>query len=198
MKKLGTFFLLVAAVLFSVTTNATGLLTVNVIPGTNARALVSVENSNNSRMSVEVKNADGDMVYYRSVKPSGETFRKMYDFSNLVDGTYTFKVALGKESEINTLNIKDGKAQITKTQEELAPYFAMNGDKLELSYLNFAQKGLTVKVYDNFSNDLLFEENLAPEFAINKAYDFSKLMVGKYTAVLETNDNSYNYNINLK
>ena len=198
MKKTGTIILLLVAVLLSVTSKATGFLTVNVIPGSNERALVSITNGNSDRLMVEVKNSSGTVVYFRSIKTQGNAYNKMYDFSNLEDGSYSFKVSLGGESEVNTLTINDGEAQITKTQEELAPYFSLKGDKLELSYLNFAQNSLILKVYDNFTNDLLYEENIAPNFVVNKAWDFSKLMVGKYTAVLETNDNSYTCNINLK
>lgn len=198
MKKTGTFILLLAAVLLSVTSKATGLLTVNVIPGFNERALVSIASGNSDKLMVEVKNSSGTVVYFRSIKTQGTVYSKMYDFSNLEDGSYSFKVTLGGESEVNTLNINDGRAQITKTPEELAPYFSLKGEMLKLSYLNFNQKGLILKVYDNFTNDLLYEESIAPDFVVNKAWDFSKLMVGKYTAVLETNDNSYTCNINLK
>lgn len=198
MKKTGTIILLFVAVLLALTSNATGLLTVNVIPGSNQRALVSIANGNSDKLMVEVKNSSGMVVYFRSIKPQGNAYNKMYDFSNLEDGSYSFKVTLGGESEMNTLNVNGGKAQITKTQEELAPYFSLKGDRLELSYLNFAQNGLILKVYDNYTNDLLYEESIAPNFVINKAWDFSNLMVGKYKAVLETKDNSYTCNINLK
>ncbi len=198
MKKLETIVLLIAAVFFSVTSNASGFLTVNVIPGNNERALVSIANAGNNKFSVEVKDSFGDMVYYRNVKSSGDNFQKTYDFSKLEDGTYKFTVTLGGETEVSTLNVKDGKAKITEEQKTLAPYFAIKGDQLEISYLNFAQKGLKFKVYDDFTNELLFEENLSPDFAVHKAYNVSKLMNGKYTAVLETNDNTYDYNIRLK
>lgn len=198
MKRTGTIILLLAAVFLTVTSKASGLLTVNVIPGINERAFVSIANGNSNKLMVEVKNSSGTVVYFRSLKTQGNTFSKTYDFSNLEDGAYSFKVSFGGETHLSTLSINDGKAQISKSQEETAPYFTLNGDKLELSFLNFTQKELKLKVYDNFSNDLLYEENLAPNFVVNKAWDFSGLMMGKYTAVLETNDNSYTCNINLR
>ena len=98
MKKLGTIFLLIAVVLLSGTSNASGLLTVKIIPGTNQRALVSIVNLNNNKFSVEVKNSFGDLVYYHNVKSSGDPFHKTYDFSKLQDGTYTFTVTLKLKS----------------------------------------------------------------------------------------------------
>ena len=60
----------------------------------------------------------------------------------------------------------------------------MKDNRLELSFLNFEQKGMKLMVYDNVSNDLLYEENLKPDFVVNKVYDFSKLRNGQYKAGL--------------
>ena len=197
MKKLGTILLLLSVVLFSGTSMAEGILSVNVIPGTNQRAVVSIVDAVGSKFNIEVTDSNGDLVYFKRVKSPEVSFEKMYDFSNLADGIYTFKVKTEKETEINTLEVKGGNAKIYNQQEDLKPYFALKGKFLELSYLNFAEKGMQLKVYDNLTSDLIFEKKLQPDFVVLKALDFSKLRKGKYTAVLESNDNAYEHVIEL-
>ena len=185
MKKLRFGLMLLLVVLVSGSTMAMGILNVNIIPGKSERALVNISNAENNKYEIVVSDSNGDVVYVTRKKSPSENFSKIYDFSNLEDGRYTFSVKLGNETKLNKIIVKDGKAEIVGQEEQIAPYFKMDGKLLEFSFLNFTQKGMKLYVYDN-DNDLIYKENLNPVFALHQAIDLSKLDPGTYNAVLES------------
>jgi len=104
---------------------------------------------------------------------------------------------MGNETELTNIAVNNGKAKIVGQEEQIAPYFKLDGKVLDLTYLNFTKKGMKLMVYNNGTDDLVFNENLAPTFSFHQALDLSKLGPGSYDAVLESSDNSYSYNIRL-
>ncbi|WP_167616297.1 hypothetical protein [Maribellus sediminis] len=197
MKNLKKTMLLLVTILASGSVMATGLLNVSVIPGKNEKALVSVSDNNGDRCMVEVTDVNGEMVYTHHIKHPGDSYEKLYDFSKLDDGNYTLSVILGDETLLSSMNIQNGNVQISGQKEELKPYFKLNGNELELTFLNFEKQDVKFQLYDDGTNELVFENDLANDFSINKEIDLSKLNAGDYNAVLETGDQLYNYAFHL-
>lgn len=197
MKKLSKALLLLAAVLSSGSLMAAGLLDVNVIQGSNEKAVVSVANGGNEKCVVEVADPNGELVYYRHLKNSGNSYSEKFDFSGLADGNYTLSVKLGDETEVNSLRVKNGDVQITNQEEEIAPYFAMKGNLLEVNFLDFSKKAVKLKVYDDETDQLIYSTALNSDFTVNKAFDLSKFDHGRYDAVLENGDQVYDYEFKL-
>ncbi|MFV0589889.1 MAG: hypothetical protein ACK5M7_00770 [Draconibacterium sp.] len=108
-----------------------------------------------------------------------------------------FWIKLEDETEINTLQIKDEHAQITNQEEEISPKFAVKGNLLEINYLDFSKTGMKLDVYDDETNQLLYSQNLDPEFTGHKVYDLSEFNPGKSDAVLENGDQAYDFSFSL-
>lgn len=197
MKNLRRGLMLFLVVLASGSTMAMGIITVNVIPGKSEKALVSILDAADSKYTVELKDANDELVYYKHAKAPTMNYKKEFDFSNLENGKYTFEIKLGDDTELNKLVVNNGNVQIVDQEEQIAPFFKLNGNLLELSYLDFTNKDMKFKLYDEVTNDLVFEEKIDPEFVVEKAFDLSKLDRSKYDAVLESSDNVYNYEIAL-
>lgn len=51
----------------------------------------------------------------------------------------------------NSLRVSNGKVEVIKQRKEIEPFFALKGDRLELSWLNFANEDAKLLIYSNNS-----------------------------------------------
>jgi hypothetical protein len=198
MKNLKTVLGIVALVFISGAVLATGNLKVNIIPGENEEAVVHIKNATHSMYEVELKNDEGNVVFYKETKTPSKLYSQAYNFSMVEDGEYFMQVKVGSEKEVFTLNISNGKVEVLDQRKVVEPFFTMQGKKLELSYLNFAQEDLRLLVYNNYTRELLYEKELEPGFAVHFALDFSKLRSGRYDAILAGENEFYEYEVAIK
>lgn len=197
MKNFKKVMLLLVTILASGSVMATGLLNVSVIPGKNEKALVSVSDNEGDRCMVEVADANGEMIYWHHIKHPGDSYHKIYNFSKLDDGNYTLSVKLGNETIENAMTVKDGNVQLSDQKEMVTPYFILKGNELDFTFLNFEKQDVKFLLYNDGSNQLVYENNLANDFTIKKEVDLSKLKSGNYNAVIEAGDQLYNYEFHL-
>lgn len=198
MKNLKRNLMAIALVMFSGALMATGNLKLNIVPAENNKAVVNISNAAQSRFEIELKNESGEMIYYKQTSSPLTSYSKMYDFTMLEDGYYTFEVKVNNEKEVADLSINNGKVLVLDSRKEVEPYFTMKENRLEISYLNHAKEVLDIYVYDKKTNELLYEKKLEPSFAVNYGLDFSKLNKGKYDAVLAGENNFYEYEVTVK
>ena len=193
MKNLKTSIAGLVLVLISGAVMATGNLKVDVIPADKKKTLVHAVNSDKSKFEIDIKNEKGEIVYYKmTVKPETE-YAKYYNFSALRSGIYTITVKVDDELMESTLKIDHGQVELIKQKKEIQPYFTLNGNCLEVSWLNFAQEDSRLQIFDK--KGLLFEKTLDRQFTVNTALDLSQLTRGEYTAVLITGNNYYEYSV---
>ncbi len=193
MKNLKTSIAGLVLVLISGAVMATGNLKVDVIPADKKKTLVHAVNSDKSKFEIDIKNEKGEIVYYKmTVKPETE-YAKYYNFSALRSGIYTLTVKVDDELMESTLKIDHGQVELIKQKKEIQPYFTLNGNCLEVSWLNFAQEDSRLQIFDK--KGLLFEKTLDRQFTVNTALDLSQLTRGEYTAVLITGNNYYEYSV---
>ena len=198
MKNLKSNLMAIALVLVSGALMATGNLKVNIIPAENNKAMVNISNAAQSQFEIELKNEFGEMIYYNQTNSPVGSYTKMYDFTMLENGNYTFEVKINNEKQVTDLLIANGKVVVKKSRKEIEPFFNMNENRLEISYLNFTQEAMNLHVYDKSTNELLYKKKLEPSFAVNYGLDFSKLNKGKYDAVLAGNNNFYEYEVTIE
>jgi hypothetical protein len=196
MKSLKSFYLGVALLLVSGAAIASGNLKVHIASACFNQAVVEISNVAESRYEIELKNESGDIVYYKMTTSPSKTYAKQYDLSRLENGKYNLTVAVNQEKIENTLKINNGQVEVINQNKEVAPFFTVKENRLELSWLNFELENPKVLFYDN--NTLLFEKELDSDFAVNYALDFSKLKRGDYNAVLVTGTNHFEYPVTIK
>lgn len=197
MKRLNKILLTVALALSAGAVMATGNLSVNISEGEGAEAHVRVTNAVESQFEMEIRNTNNDIIYYKQIQQPLKLVLNTFDFSQLSNGEYTLSVKLDNEQNVTTLAVKDGDVKVVDQMKQVDPYFGMNNDQLNISYLNHAAGDVKLYLYDERNNKLVHEDELGSEFAVNHAIDLSKLDDGSYEAVLVSNNGTYEYEITL-
>ena len=195
MKKLKTTLVLLALIILSDTAMATGNLKVNVTPVKSEKAVVNVSSTAQSHFEIELRNNAGNLIFYKETYSPSKSYNKLYDFSNLEEGLYTFKVKLDKEVSTSNLSINKGEVTIVSARKDAEPYITLKNNKLKLSFLNFENENVKLYLYDNSTNELILEKDLRSDFAINYGLDFTQVKNGNYDAVLTSENKYYKYSI---
>lgn len=185
-----------ALVLVSGAVMATGNLQVEILQAKKENTVVQISNNDKSIFEIELKNNDGNIIYYKRTDSPTAVCRQYFDFSRIADGQYHLTVSVDSEKKENTLKINNGQVDLVNQRKELEPYFTVRDNRLELSFLNYELENVNLMVYKN--DELLYEKNLEPQFAVNYGLDLSNLNAGNYNAVLSTENSTYNYPISKK
>jgi len=197
MKNLKIGLMLFLVVLASGITMAKGVLKVEVIPGENEKTLVDVLLAPDSKFEVILTDSKGNVVYNESEESDSFDYKRAFDFSNLDNGKYSFEVNLGDETQVNDLVVKDGNVQIVGKEEQISPYFTLNGKFLKFTFPNSTENSARLLLYNNDSNHWIFQERLLPEYNISQELNLSKLNPGSYKAEIICGEETYDYSFNL-
>jgi len=189
--------MLFAFVAFANTLMAGGNLKVNILPLNSESAVVAISTVDAANLQISIENEKGEKVYYKETDADSKDYRKVFDFSNLEEGSYKLTVnANGLTSErAFTIDKKDNIA-VGKEKNLMEPYFAYKNGVLKVSYLNFPEEKMSLDFYAN--NDLVYSKQIGNKFNVLEGFDLSKLEKGTYQVVLSTDSKSYSYDLDLK
>ncbi|MGV8091995.1 MAG: hypothetical protein AB2L24_09050 [Mangrovibacterium sp.] len=176
---------------------ATGNLRVDILPLNAERAVVAISSSAESSFEISIENSVGEIVYYKETEGKMADYRKVYDFSKLEDGKYTLIVNIDGATTKRDFNI-DSKnmIQVGKMKSIVEPYFAFNDDVLRVAYLNYPGEKMDLLIYDG--DDLIYNKALENTFSVNEGLNLSKLKAGNYQVVLATDDQVFDYTVEVK
>ena len=194
MKKIKIGLMLFLGVLASGSLMAMGTLRVDIIPGTRDKAQVDVLEAPDSQVKVELKDSNGNIIFADNEEPLTADYKKLYDFSKLSNGKYTFEVKQGDETEMDNVVVNNGNVQILGQEEQIAPDFKSDGKFLELTFPNTTHQSARLLLYRNASNKMVFQETLDPQYDIQQTLNLAGLKTGHYKAVLISDGSTYNYN----
>ncbi len=125
-------------------------------------------------------------------------YANTYDLSGLSNGRYKYTVRLGDETETACLKVKKGKAEVMDQRKDVKPCFAMDGERLKVSFLNFEREKILLLVCDNKTREVLFCKGFDQDFLIQHALNFSELEKGSYEAILATRNENYTFEVNVE
>ena len=91
------------------------------------------------------------------------------------------------------MDIKDGIVSIQQEKKELDPYFSYANNIVKVSYLNFENKDVLVKVYNK--RKMIFSKDIGDEFRINRAINLSNLETGDYDIMLANNNKEFWFSV---
>jgi len=172
----------VLAVLIAAIGFATEKVKMNVIPLGSEKALVAFNAENPTNFEVTIKNDLSEMVYYYKSKKAEQAYREKFDFSNLDDGKYFLCVNYGNKSLNSELTVTKKEVQAGPVYQSMEPYFSQKGNKLNVSFLNSAQKPVYINIYRD--EEHVTGAKLGRDFTIQKCVNLSNLEEGKYKVVL--------------
>ena len=194
MKTMKTLLASVIAGLIGTSAMASGNLKVNMTTGSKDLAEIEITNVKLSTFEIDVKDQNGEIIFYKETKAPASNYKRNYDFSRLEDGTYFFTVKIDDEVKETKFNIERGRVNVLETKKMVDPVFVMNNKQLKMSYLNFAQENTKVFVYDRFRTTL-YEKDLKSDFVTQHGIDFSKLPRGSYEVVLASGNAVHSYDV---
>ena len=192
MKKLRISLMLFLGVLAS--SSIMGAIRVNIVPGESERAQVDVLEAPNSQFTTELKDSNGNVIFADNKEVSSLDFEKIYDFSKLPNGKYTFEVKQGDEMEYDNLIVKNGNVQVLGQEDQISPDFKLDGKYLDFTFPNTTENSARLLLYDNDAKKWIFQETLDPEFDVQQSLNLAGLHTGHYKAVLISDDTTYDYN----
>jgi len=184
---------LFALVAFANTLFASGNLKVNILPLNAEKAVVAISTLSNSNFNITIADDKGQIVYYQENSNSGENYRKVYNFSDLEDGTYKLTVVSDDLTTERQFEKSHRMINVGEEKTTIEPYFGYDDGILRCTYLNFTKEDMTIHFFKN--NELLYTKNIGKGFNVQEAMNLSKLGKGNYEAVLYAGVKQFTYPI---
>jgi hypothetical protein len=186
---LTTLALFIAAISF-----ATDLPKMNVNANDAGKLAVSFESPTASPVELMISDRDGVILYSWKSKMPETKINKMYDLTELEDGTYNFCVNYGGKSINREVCIKSKNITVGPSVQLNEPFFNFKNDRLNVSFLNLAQKNVYLNIYKDGEHYAGF--TLGKNMDIQKCFDFSTAKKGNYEVVLTDFFKEHHYAVN--
>ncbi len=196
MKTMLKITFLFALVAVANTLFATGNLKLNMIALKNEKAMVAISALENSNFNITITNDKGQIVYYQENSDPASVYHKVYNFSELEDGSYKMKVVSSDLSTERDFQKSHGKIKVGEEMTRIEPFFGYENNLLKCSFLNFMNEDVTLHFYNN--DQQVFYKKIGKEFNVQQALNLSKLGKGTYEAVLTAGDKQYSYPIEIQ
>lgn len=195
MKTILKVILMFAFVVFANTLFASGNLKVNIFPLSSEKAVVAISSLTGSNLKISIVDEKGSIVYFKETTDFQNNYRKVFDFSDLEEGTYQLSVHSNDLTTKCTFNIDRNEIKVGEEKTMIEPFFGYENGILKYTFLNFQKENVTLYFYDK--NQMIFSKKIGRNFNIFEALNLSKLDKGYYLAVLSTGDKDYRYNIKI-
>ena len=193
MKTINALSFLAATTLLSQFALASGTFRINLVPKTEAKALLEISNTDAHKYEINISNSSGEMVYYHETQESLTNHSKLFDFSQLEHGLYKVEVKIDGASNEQLLTIGKSGIEVGNPVKKTDPLFSFSDNILKLSYLNYNNNQMVLHIYSK--NSLVWNKEINDEFAVQKGFDLSKLKRGDYKIVFASGEDIYEYNL---
>lgn len=165
-----------------------------VIANDSKEILVSFESATASPIEIMITGKENEILYdWQSETPQTEV-NKRFNLSDVGYGTFTISVNHDLKSINREICIKRDEIVIGPSVQLLEPFFCYKNDKVNVSFLNVANKKVFLNVYKDGEHYNGF--TLGKDMDIQKCIDFSKADKGKYEIVLTDYFKEHYYSIN--
>lgn len=195
MKTILKVTIMFAFVAFANTLFASGNLVLNIFPLSSEKAVVAISSFPDSNLKISVEDRKGRIIYYKETSDPNSSYKKIFDFSDLEEDTYTLSVVCDGITAERSIKISNRDIQVGEEKTMIEPYFGYENGILKCSYLNFSKDNLTLNFYEN--NQLIYSKNIGCNFNIIEALGLSKLKKGNYVAILAAGEKEFSYNFNI-
>ena len=168
--------------------------TVPVIPmDISGKAVVKVVAVTNQLGSVSISDAKGINLNTYWLKP-GDSSSRLFDFSDLENGIYTFNVKSDMMNTTTKVLVEDSYVEVISNVVEYKPLFIVDGKELKVNYINTDLEDMQLSIES--SDRIYFAEEEGNSLRLQKIFDISKIILipgEEYYAKLVVGDKSYYY-----
>jgi hypothetical protein len=159
-----------------------------------SKLAVSFESPTASPVELLICDRDGVVLYnWKSEMPEAK-ISKMYNLSELGDGTFNICINYGGKSINREVCIKGKNVTVGPSVQLIEPFFNYKNDRLNVSFLNVAQKNVFLNIYKDGEHYAGF--TLGKNMDIQKCFDFSTAKKGNYEVVLTDYFKEHHYAVN--
>ncbi|MCK3683631.1 hypothetical protein [Maribellus sp. YY47] len=162
--------------------SATDFPKMNVVQVEKDKAMLAYSASTATPLEITLTNSDGEILYFNCTNERYREYKKLFDFSKIGDGDYCLSVNFGNQSVSRSLSINHNKMEVGPPQKCYVPCFNLNGNQLDISFLNTGMKQVYVNIYHN--GEHIEEAKLGRDLAIQKRLDLKRLRPGEYLVVV--------------
>lgn len=157
------------------------------------QAIFTVINQSEAYFEISILTENDEIVYYKQSDKPLANYQKIFDFKDLENGDYLFKLKVNNVSTGKKFRIRTNKIYMGESKEIIEPHFDFDGKDLKLSFLNTDKENFKIKIYNDY--ELIYHTKIGNEFALNAGYNLSKLDAGNYKVVLTSNEKEFVYRI---
>lgn len=196
MKTMFKVTLVFALFLAAHTVWASGNLSVNIQPISAEKVVVAISSLTESNLKITVEDQKNRIVYYNETSEPKGDYRKIFDFSELENGSYKLSVVSKNLTAEREFQISKGEVKVGKEKTTLEPFFGYEDGLLRYSYLNFDNENVTMYFLDK--NDLIYSKEIGNTFNVNEALNLSKLKKGDYSVILSAGEKEFTYQVDIR
>jgi hypothetical protein len=196
MKTMFKVTLVFALFLAAHTVWASGNLSVNIQPISAEKVVVAISSLTESNLKITVEDQKNRIVYYNETSEPKGDYRKIFDFSELENGSYKLSVVSKNLTAEREFQISKGEVKVGKEKTTLEPFFGYEDGLLRYSYLNFDNENVTMYFLDK--NDLIYSKEIGNTFNVNGALNLSKLKKGDYSVILSAGEKEFTYQVDIR
>ena len=166
-----------------------------VIPmNTMDKAAVHVVVPKNQNSSIYISDPEGRIIHRETIKSSSSN-GKVYNFSNLDEGVYTFYSETDHANFTKKVKVENSSVEVISNEVEYKPAFIVEDEKLMVNYLNLDQEKIKMAVYSSYADYYNSTEGNSKVF--QKKFDISGLDSGEYFAMIKVGDKNFIHNFNI-
>ena len=184
----------ITVLLIATTGNASDTPKMKIVQGDENDLTVSFESATRCPVELTITGDDGAMVYYWQSESMEDAVNHKIDLKELGNGTFNVSLNYGCRSINRVLNVSRKEIKVGQPYQRLEPLFSFKEDKLNVSFLNVANKNVYLNIYKDGEHYDGF--TLGKDCDIQKCFDFSKAEKGSYEIVLTDYFKEHYYTVN--
>jgi len=167
---------------------------VKLVPHSLERAVIVVNNTENTISEVSIEDLNGSVIYYKEGRISDKIYSKIFDFKNLEDGEYRLKAKNSFGEKEVLFKVADNNIEVIKEAVATSPFIKVEDDVLKISYLNHSLSNAYLTLYNEEGE--VFKKELGKDFSITAGFDLNKLRNGNYMANFSSDGKTFSYSFN--
>ncbi|MDA3879088.1 MAG: DUF3244 domain-containing protein [Prolixibacteraceae bacterium] len=169
---------------------------VKIVPHSFERAVVVVNNIENTISEVSIEDFNGSIIYYKEGRISDKIYTKIFDFKNLEDGEYRLKAKNSFGEKEVLFKVATNTIKVLKEDVPTTPFIKVEDDVLKISYLNHSLSNTYLTLYNEKGE--VFKKTLGEDFSITAGFDLNRLENGNYMANFSSDGKIFSYSFNKK
>ena len=186
-RKASLAFLAIASL--SISSYASGDISVSAMKES-PKAKVEIEVPTLEDVNLSLLDPSGIVIHSDFVSKNSE-YEKVFDFSRVDDGVYTFVTKTGHITVSKTIELENNSISVLNKEYSYAPIFNVDGNVLKVSFLNKSNEDITISLED--SGRYYYQEKGDNSISYGRMMDIKNLPAGEYTFSLMAGEKEYQY-----